>query len=46
MDIERLLKLLNDNNVDYIIIGATAFPIPHSLFLTLYLVTGISPDLP
>lgn len=27
MDTERLLKLLNDNNVDYVIIGATAFPI-------------------
>jgi len=27
MDTENLLKLLNDNNVDYVIIGATAFPI-------------------
>ena len=27
MDTESLLKLLNDNNVDYVIIGATAFPI-------------------
>lgn len=27
MDIEKLLKLLNVNDVDYVIIGATAFPI-------------------
>ena len=27
MDTENLLRLLNDNNVDYVIIGATAFPI-------------------
>lgn len=27
MDTENLLKLLNDHNVEYVIIGATAFPI-------------------
>jgi predicted nucleotidyltransferase len=27
MDTEGLLKLLNDNKVDYVIIGATAFPV-------------------
>ncbi|RKZ21220.1 hypothetical protein DRQ23_07575 [bacterium] len=26
MDIEKLLKLLKENNVKYVIIGATAFP--------------------
>lgn len=27
MDTEGLLKLLNENNVDFVIIGATAFPV-------------------
>ncbi len=27
MDTERLLRLLNENNVKYVIIGATAFPV-------------------
>lgn len=27
MDTEKLLKLLNENNVKYVIIGATAFPV-------------------
>ena len=27
MDIENLLRLLNENNVEYVIIGATAFPV-------------------
>jgi predicted nucleotidyltransferase len=27
MDTERLLKLLNENKVDFVIIGATAFPV-------------------
>ncbi|OGC01022.1 hypothetical protein A2V82_11015 [candidate division KSB1 bacterium RBG_16_48_16] len=27
MDIEKLLQLLNENNVRYVIIGATAFPV-------------------
>lgn len=26
MDIENLLRLLNENSVDYVVIGATAFP--------------------
>lgn len=26
MDIEKLLRLLNENSVDYVVIGATAFP--------------------
>ena len=27
MDTEGLLKLLNENRVDFVIIGATAFPV-------------------
>ena len=27
MELEKLIKLLKENKVDYIIIGATAFPI-------------------
>lgn len=27
MDTEKLLKLLNENKVDFMVIGATAFPV-------------------
>ena len=27
MDIERLLRLLNEHSVRYVVIGATAFPV-------------------
>ena len=39
MDTEKLLKLLNDNNVDYVIIGATALfmVIPDLLWMWIYL---------
>lgn len=44
MDIEGLLKLLNENDVKYVIIGATAFPVHGYARATLDLDICISSD--
>ncbi|MCK4760712.1 MAG: hypothetical protein KAW12_00835 [Candidatus Aminicenantes bacterium] len=45
MDTEGLLKLLNANNVDYVIIGATAFPVHGYARATLDIDIFVRPEL-
>jgi len=45
MDTEGLLKLLNENNVDFVIIGATAFPVYGYARSTLDIDIFVRPDL-
>jgi len=45
MDTEGLLKLLNGNNVDFVIIGATAFPVYGYARATLDVDIFVRPDL-
>lgn len=45
MDTEGLLKLLNENNVDFVIIGATAFPVHGYARATLDIDLFVRPEL-
>ncbi|MCK5055177.1 MAG: hypothetical protein KAT34_00860 [Candidatus Aminicenantes bacterium] len=45
MDTEGLLKLLNENKVDYVIIGATAFPVHGYARATLDIDIFVRPEL-
>ncbi|MFC2155613.1 DUF6036 family nucleotidyltransferase [Acidobacteriota bacterium] len=45
MDTESLLKLLNENKVDYVIIGATAFPVHGYARATLDIDIFVRPEL-
>lgn len=45
MDTEGLLKLLNENNVDFVIIGATAFPVYGYARATLDIDLFVRPEL-
>ena len=45
MDTEGLLKLLNENKVDYVVIGATAFPVHGYARATLDIDIFVRPEL-